>query len=152
MIITIGKLINYIAGDWRGVTRGVLQTALFTVLFFKCSVKTHCSTYFTNNLRDTFFKLKIIINYNSYKFTSKYSFIALLSFCKNLKQEKHFKVWGLVTKKSSVFVYSESRSISKSCWIQKKYKGILLHVAPVRIIFSWCNTVCETLSFIKVTT
>ena len=98
-----------------------------------------------------FFNLRIIVYYNSYKLTCKFSFVALLSFCKNLKQ-KYFKVCSLVTKNSYVFVYSESRSISKLCWIQKKYKGILLHVAPVRIIFSWCNTACETLSFIKVTT
>ena len=63
-------------------------------------------------------------------------FYLLSFFLSNQKQESGFQqVGGLVTRNISVFLYySESRSTSKACRIQNFYKGIFLHVTPVRII------------------
>ena len=70
-------------------------------------------------------------NYDSYRFSYKFTFILFLSFLANQKQESGFQqVGGLVTRNISVFfVYSESRSTSKPCRIQwsfiKKFSYML---------------------------
>ena len=75
-------------------------------------------------------------NYNSYRFSYKFAFILFLSFLTNQKQESGFQqIGGLVTRIISVFclkqvaLYFKSHSNSIEL-----YKGILLHVYPVRII------------------
>ena len=58
-------------------------------------------------------------NHNSYRFNYKFGLIHFLSFITNQKQETGFQqVVGLVTRNTSFFAYSESRSTSKSYQIQ----------------------------------
>ena len=80
-------------------------------------------------------------NYNSYRFSYKFAFIFFLSFIANQKQESGFQqVCGLVMRRISVFcfwrvtLYLIAMSNSIDC-----YKGIFLHVIPVRIIVTCFN-------------
>ena len=58
-------------------------------------------------------------NYTSYKFSYNFTFIPLLYFHRNQKQESNFQqVGGLVTRNSFAFFYRESHSTSKVCRIE----------------------------------
>ena len=78
-----------------------------------------CRIDFSRNLKGILM-CKYDCNSNSYKFSSKFTFITFFSFHRNQKQESNFQqVGGLVTRNSFAFFYSESRSTSKVCRIQK---------------------------------
>ena len=78
---------------------------LFTVLWFKWSVKKHCiakvllvnwETFLHENNR----------NYNSCKFSYKFTFVPFLSFLRNEKHDSSFhQVGGLVTRNISFFFF-----------------------------------------------
>ena len=60
IIITVGKLFNYCAHSWRGFAKSVLPVVLFTVLWFKWSVKkTAWQRLYKEFERD--FEMKIIV-------------------------------------------------------------------------------------------
>ena len=85
-------------------------------------------------------------SYNSYKINDKFAFILFLSFFTNQKQKSSFQqVGGLVMKIISVFclyrIALYFKAISNSI---NFYRGIFLHVIPVRIIVPWLNV-----SFLK---
>ena len=76
-------------------------------------------------------------NYNnSYTFSYKSAFILFLSFLTNQKQESGFQqVDGLVTRNISVFCLERVALYFKAMPNSIDfYKGIFLHVIPVRII------------------
>ena len=82
---------------------GVLQVVLFTVLRFKWSVKKHCVTKVLLEILEMFLH-ENNRNYNSYRFSYKFTFMLFLSFLTNQKQESDFQqVGGLVTRNISVF-------------------------------------------------
>ena len=112
MIATIWKLFNYCARSWQEFAERVLQVVLFAILWLKWSVKKNlCSKKFTKHENNR--------NYNSYRFSFRFAFILFLSFLTNQKQKLGFQQVGdLVTRNISVFLYSESHSSSKLCWIQ----------------------------------
>ena len=98
------------------------------------SENTLCSKGFTS-IWETFLD-KNNRNYDSYKFSYKFAFILFLSFLTNQKQGYGLQqVGGLVMRNISVF-----------CWVALYfkaipnsidfYKGVFLHVIPVRIIVS----------------
>ena len=105
-MIAVGvlSLFNQRAYSWRVFAEGALQVALLKVFCFKWSVKKHCiGKVFTRNLEESFF-YKNNRNYNSYKFSYKFTFIPFLTFHRNQKQESNFqRVVGLVTRNSFVF-------------------------------------------------
>ena len=78
-------------------------------------------------------------NYNSYRFSYKFAFILFLSFLTNQKQESGFQqVGGLVTRNISVFcLYPVTLYLKGMRNSVDFYKGIFLHVIPVRIIVPW---------------
>ena len=60
---------------------------------------------------------------------------SFFSFLADQKEESGFQqVGGIIARNILFFVYIESRSTSKSCKTIDFYKGIFLHVIPVRII------------------
>ena len=76
-------------------------------------------------------------NYNSYKFSYKFTFIPCLSFHRNQKQASNFQQVGdLVTRNISVFclqwVVLYFKGMTNSIDF---YKRISLHVIPIRIKF-----------------
>ena len=72
--------------------------------------------------------------YISYRFNYKFAFILVLSFLTNQIQEPSFQQVGiLLTRNIVVFVYSESRSTSKTCRIQQIFIKEFSYI-PVRII------------------
>ena len=88
---------------WRGFPEGVLQVVLFTILWFKWSVKTHCAAKVLLVIWDIFLH-ENNCNYNSYRFSYKVALILFLSFLANQKQESGFQqVGGVVTRNISVF-------------------------------------------------
>ena len=96
------------------------------------SEKTLYSKGFTSNLRDIFPWNNR--NYDSYRFSYKFGFIPFFSFLPNLKQESESQqVAGLVTRNIYVFLFIASCALPQRDF----YKGILLHVIPVRIIVPW---------------
>ena len=114
---------------------GVLQVALFTILWFKWSVKKHCVAKVLLAIWEIFLH-ENNRNYNSYRFSYKFAFILFLSFLTNQKQESGFQqVGGLVTRNISVFCLKRLALYFKAIPISIDfYKGIFLHVIPVRII------------------
>ena len=97
-----------------------------------------CRIDFSRNLKGIFM-CKYDCNSNSYKFSSKFTFITFFSFHRNQKQESNFQqVGGLVTRNSFAFFYSESRSTSKVCRIQKIFIKRFSYVIPARIIVVPC--------------
>ena len=75
-------------------------------------------------------------NYNSYRFSDKSVFILFLSYLTNQKQESGFQqVGGLVTRYISVFFIASCALLQRHVEFNRLfYKGIFLHVIPVRII------------------
>ena len=96
--------------------------------------KTLCSKGFINNLRNILYENNR--NYNSYRFSYKFAFILLLSFLTNQKQESGFQqVGGLVTRNiSGFYLYRVALYFKPMPNSIDFYKGIFLHVIPVRII------------------
>ena len=83
-------------------------------------------------------------NYNSYRFSYKFAFIFFLSFLTNQKQESGFQqVSGLVMRNISVFwllrVALYFKAMPNSIDF---YKGIFLHVIPVRVKVPCCIIAC----------
>ena len=74
-------------------------------------------------------------NFNSYKLTHKFAFIAFLPFCLNQKQESIFQeVGGLVTKIFLFFCLEQVGHFFKAMPNSiALYIGIFLHVVPVRL-------------------
>ena len=86
-------------------------------------------------------------NYNSYRFSYEFIFILFLSFLTNQKQESSFQqVGGLVTRNISAFCLKRLALYFKAIPISTDfYKGIFLHVIPVRIIGPCCMLLsCHT--------
>ena len=75
-------------------------------------------------------------NYDSYRFSYKYAFILFLSFLDNQKQESSFQqVCSVVTRNISVFcLYRVALYFKAMPNSIDFYKGIFLHVIPVRMI------------------
>ena len=106
--------------SWQGFAGDVLQVVLFTVLWFKWSVKKHCvakvllgiwETFLDENNR-TIIPTDLVTNL----------LLSSLFFLTNQKQESGFQqLGGLVTRNDMTNLIDF-------------YKGILLHVIPVRII------------------
>ena len=74
--------------------------------------------------------------YNSYRFSCKFAFILFLSFLTNQKKESGFHQVGDMVKRNICALCLEQvvlyfKAIPNSI---EFYKGILLHVIPVRII------------------
>ena len=75
---------------------------------------------------------------NSYRFIYKSAFILFFSFLADQKEESGFQqVGGMTARNILFFVYIKSCSTSKSCRTIDFYRGIFLHVIPVRIIVPW---------------
>ena len=90
------------SNSWKRFAEGFLRVFLFPVSCFKRSVKKHKP--FTRNLR--VFLYGNNRNYNSYKFSYKFTFIPFFSFRRNQKQESNFQQdCSLVTKHVSVFCF-----------------------------------------------
>ena len=86
-----------------GFAEGVLRVVLFTILWFKWSVKKHCVGKVLLAIWETFLD-EYNRNYNSYTFSYKFAFILFFSFLTNQKQESGFQqVGGLLTRNISVF-------------------------------------------------
>ena len=99
-------------------------------LCFKLSVKKHCIAKVLLAIWEIFFH-ENNRNYDSYRFSYKFGFIPFFSFLPNLKQESESQqVAGLVTRNIYVFLFIASCALPQRDF----YKGILLHVIPVRII------------------
>ena len=93
-----------------------------------------CSKGFTSNL--TYILHENNRNYNSYRFSSKFTFILFLFFLANQKQESRFQqVGGLIARNISVFCLQRVALYVKAMPNSTDfYKGIFLHVIPFRII------------------
>ena len=120
----------------------VLQVVLFTVLWFKWSVRKHCVAKVLLAIWEIFLH-ENNRNYNSYRFSYKFAFILFLSFLTNQKQKSGFQqVGGLVTINISVFYLEWAalyfKAVANSIDF---YKRIFLDVIPDRIIVPWCNPV-----------
>ena len=92
-------------GLWRGFVQvvQVVQDVLFTVVWFKWSVKKSCMAKVLLAVWGIFL-YEYNRNYHSYRFSCKFTFILLLSFPTNQKQESGFQqVDCLVTRNISVF-------------------------------------------------
>ena len=89
--------------SWWGFSEGILQFALFTILWFKWSVNKHCVA------KILLASWEILLhennrNYNSYIFSYKSAFILFFSFLTKQKRESGFQqVGGVVTRNISVF-------------------------------------------------
>ena len=98
----------YLAKICRGFSTGFL----FTVLWFNWSLKKLCLA----KVLLTLWKIPLHEdnrNYNSQRFSYKFAFILFFSFLTNQKQESGFQQEIFL-----LFVYIESRSTLKPCWIQ----------------------------------
>ena len=102
IIAIVQKLFNQCAHSSQGFADGA-QKVLFTVLWFKWSVKKNCVPKVLLAIWDIFLH-ENNRNYNSYRFSYELALIVLLSFLTNQKQESGFRqVGGLVTRNISVF-------------------------------------------------
>ena len=68
------KAFQLIFHSWWGFAEGVLQVVLFTILLFKWSVKKHCVAKVLLAIWEIFLH-ENNCNYNSYRFSYKFSFI-----------------------------------------------------------------------------
>ena len=94
-------LFNY--NDYRKFAEGVIQVVLFTVLWFKWSVKKHCVAKVLLAIWESFLH-ENNRNYISYRLSYKFAFIIFLSFLTNQKQELGFQqVGSLVTRNIYAF-------------------------------------------------
>ena len=134
-ITTVRKLFQLVC-PWRcGFAENVLQVILFTVLWFKWSVKKNCvaillaiwERFLHENNR----------NYISYRFSYKFTFILFKSFLTSQKQESGFQQVGGLTTRNICFFYGESRYLKAMPNSTNFYKGIFLRVIPVCIIVPW---------------
>ena len=115
----------------------------YSVSWFKWSVKKHCLAKVLIANSETFLHEKIR-NYSSFRFSYKFAFTLFLLFLANQKQESGFQqVGGLVTRNTSVFCLQRImlyvRAMPNSIDF---FKGIFLHVLPVRIIIVPCFGDC----------
>ena len=117
--------------------RCVVQVVLFTVLWFKWSVKKLCVTKVLLEVWEIFLR-ENNRNYNSYRFSCKFTFILCLSFLTNQKQESGFQeVACLVTRNISFFCLQRVLFYFKAIQNSTDFsKGIFLHAIPVCIIVS----------------
>ena len=77
-------------------------------------------------------------NYNSYKFSYKFTLIPFLSCHRNQKQKSNFQqVGGLVTSNSFAFCFRVALYLKGMPNSIDFYKRIFLHFIPVRIIVPW---------------
>ena len=78
-------------------------------------------------------------SYNFYRFSEKFAFILFLSFLTNQKQKLGFQqVGGLVMRNFSIFCLWRMALYFKAMPNSIDfYKGIFLHLIPVRIIVPW---------------
>ena len=82
VIASVWKLFNKCAYSWWGFFECVLQVALFTVLWFKWSVKKHHVAKILLPIWEKFLH-ENNLNYNSYRFNYKFAFILFFSFLTN---------------------------------------------------------------------
>ena len=103
IIIAVRKLSNYCAHSWRAFAEDVLQVVLFTVLWFKWSVKKYCAVKLLLAIWEICLH-ENIFDYNYYKLNCKFAFISFLYCFRNQKQESSVnQVGGLVTRNISAF-------------------------------------------------
>ena len=108
IIIAVRKLFNYCAHSSQGFAGGSLQVVSFKVLCFKWSVKIHCVVKILRGMWQEFF-YESNRNYNSYRFSDKFTFISFLTFGRNQKQVLCFEqVGGLIW-----FLFIASRTLLK---------------------------------------
>ena len=94
LIKAVGKLFfKNCAHSWREFVKGVLQVVLFTALCSKRSVKKHCVAKILQGIRERLLH-DYNPDYNSYKFSYKFTFIPFLSLA---------QVGGLATRNSFAF-------------------------------------------------
>ena len=83
-------------------SEGVLQSVLYTVICFMWLVKKPRVAKILQAIWEIFL-YENNCNYNSYKFSYKFTWTTILSFCRNQEQESSFpQVGGLVT---NIFVF-----------------------------------------------
>ena len=102
-----------------GLLREFYRLFYLQFFLFKWSVKKHCAAKVLLAIWEIF-SHENNRSYNSYRLSYKFTFILLLSFLTNKKQESDFQqIGGLVTRNISVF--SESSSTSNPCQIQSTF-------------------------------
>ena len=114
-----------------------LQVVFFTVLCFKRWVKKLCKAKILQGIWE---RLLYENNHKSniYKLSNKFTYITVLCFLRNQKQELDFQQVGdLVTGNISVFFYSKPSSTWKVCQIQQTFIKGFLHVILSRTIAPW---------------
>ena len=112
-----------------------LEVVLFTVLWFKWSVKKHCAAKVLLALWETFWH-QYNYNYNSYKFSYKFAFIPLLSFLRNQKQESNFQQVSCLVTTNTI----------ASClkWVKISFKAMANSIDFCKGIFWQAVPVCMT--------
>ena len=127
IIVAAGKLLNLCAQSWWGFAEGVIQFVLFTILWFKWSVKKH-------------FVAKVLVaiweifshendrNYNSYRFS--YKFVFVLSYKPKTTRIWISESWWSDNEKYFCFLFIASHALLQS----HAEFNIFLHVIPFRII------------------
>ena len=87
---------------------------LFYLQFYDSSenVKALCSKGFSSNL--TYVLHENNRNYNSYRFSSKFTFILFLFFLANQKQESRFQQVGGLIARNICFLFIASRALRES--------------------------------------
>ena len=85
----------------------------FLGVFYKLSVKKHCVAKILQEIWEIFL-YENNRNYNSYKFSYKFTFIPFLFFCRNQKQESNFQQVGGLETRILLSVYSGSCSVPYS--------------------------------------
>ena len=106
------------AHSWPGFGDGVLQVVLFTVLWFKWSVKKCCIAKVLLAIWEIFLN-ENNCNYNSYRFSYKFAFILFLSFLIKLKAKFRFSAnWWSGNEKYFFFCLKRVVLYSKPCRIQ----------------------------------
>ena len=113
-----------LARIWRRFERVVL----FKILCLKWPVKKYCAGKILQGISERFL-YENDRDYNSYKFSYKFTFIPFLSIHRNQKQGSNFQqVDDLVTRNTIGFFYSKLHSTSKVCQIQFIIIKIFSHI------------------------
>ena len=131
---TVRKLFIWCVHSWRGFAESVLQVALFTVLWFKWSVKKHCVAKVLLAISDIFLH-ENNGNYSSCRFSYKFGFILFVSFTSQKQKPGFQEVVRLVVTNISVCLERVQPYFKATLNSRDFCKAIFLHFVPVRIIF-----------------
>ena len=117
-----------------------LQVVLFTILWFKWSVKKHCLGQVLLATWEIFLHEKSRDS-NSYRFSHKFFFYLLFIFSyKPITRIGVSASWWSGNEKYFCFLFIASRALLQShAEFNRLYKIIFLDVIPVRIIVSWLD-------------